>query len=143
LDTTSRGTFNFGGSYVSNNNHLFANSSYEYEGLAAGVPTAYGPYSPSNVGSISFISGLGTFVGTALTVRLKTLSGYGFTGGGNNAAASLTQLGSGTAKITYTYNEAPPPVPTVPEAATWAMMLAGFGMMGATLRRRRPSVSFG
>ena len=26
---------------------------------------------------------------------------------------------------------------TVPEPATWAMMLLGFGGMGATLRRRR------
>ena len=30
----------------------------------------------------------------------------------------------------------------VPEPATWAMMIAGFGLMGATMRRRRTSVSF-
>lgn len=27
--------------------------------------------------------------------------------------------------------------PVVPEPATWAMMLAGFGLVGATVRRRR------
>jgi len=35
---------------------------------------------------------------------------------------------------------APPPGPTpggVPEPATWALMIAGFGMVGATLRRRQ------
>lgn len=30
----------------------------------------------------------------------------------------------------------------VPEPATWAMMLAGFGMAGAALRRRRPAPVF-
>jgi len=29
------------------------------------------------------------------------------------------------------------PTPSVPEPATWAMMIAGFGAMGAALRRRR------
>jgi hypothetical protein len=28
-------------------------------------------------------------------------------------------------------------VPAIPEPATWAMMIAGFGMVGATVRRRR------
>jgi len=31
----------------------------------------------------------------------------------------------------------PPPPPAVPEPATWAMMLAGFGAVGAMIRRRR------
>ncbi|WP_419809256.1 PEPxxWA-CTERM sorting domain-containing protein [Sphingomonas sp.] len=33
------------------------------------------------------------------------------------------------------------PVPGVPEPATWALMLLGFGAIGAGLRRRRPSGS--
>ena len=32
---------------------------------------------------------------------------------------------------------------TVPEAASWAMMVLGFGLAGATLRTRRSAVSFG
>ena len=31
----------------------------------------------------------------------------------------------------------------VPEAASWAMMLGGFGMIGATMRRTQAKVSFG
>ena len=31
----------------------------------------------------------------------------------------------------------------VPESATWALMLGGFGLIGATMRRRRAAVSFG
>ena len=32
--------------------------------------------------------------------------------------------------------------PAVPEPATWAMMIAGFGIVGASLRRRRTTVTF-
>jgi len=34
------------------------------------------------------------------------------------------------------------PTPTVPEPATWAMMLVGFGAMGAVLRRRSAKIRF-
>jgi hypothetical protein len=37
----------------------------------------------------------------------------------------------------------PPPPPTVPEPASWALMLVGFGAIGGTLRARRRSVRFG
>ena len=39
----------------------------------------------------------------------------------------------------------PPEEPTddVPEPASWAMMLAGFGLVGSAMRRRRTVVSFG
>jgi hypothetical protein len=33
--------------------------------------------------------------------------------------------------------------PAVPEAATWAMMLAGFGVVGSAMRRRKTSLAFG
>lgn len=32
--------------------------------------------------------------------------------------------------------------PAVPEAATWAMMIAGFGVVGSAMRRRKTAVSF-
>jgi hypothetical protein len=35
----------------------------------------------------------------------------------------------------------PPPEPGVPEPATWAMMLLGFGLIGAVLRRRAVPLS--
>jgi len=34
-----------------------------------------------------------------------------------------------------------PPPPAVPEPATWAMMIAGFGLVGAAMRRRRPAAT--
>jgi len=36
----------------------------------------------------------------------------------------------------------PPPDPGVPEPATWAMMLGGFGLIGGTMRSRRAKVRF-
>lgn len=38
---------------------------------------------------------------------------------------------------------APPSTGAVPEPATWAMMLTGFGLMGAQIRRRQARVRFG
>lgn len=40
-------------------------------------------------------------------------------------------------------NELPAITFAIPEASTWALMLAGFGMVGYAIRRRRPSVVFG
>lgn len=36
----------------------------------------------------------------------------------------------------------PAPTNPVPEPATWAMMISGFGLVGASMRRRKVSVSF-
>ncbi|MHA6722511.1 DUF4394 domain-containing protein [Sphingomonas sp. RS2018] len=38
---------------------------------------------------------------------------------------------------------AQPAVAAVPEPATWAMLIFGFGMVGSAMRRRRTTVSFG
>lgn len=38
---------------------------------------------------------------------------------------------------------APPPTPGIPEPASWAMMIAGFGLAGAAMRTRKQVVSFG
>jgi hypothetical protein len=35
----------------------------------------------------------------------------------------------------------PPPPPTVPEPASWAMMIAGFGLVGAAMRRRKVALA--
>lgn len=44
-------------------------------------------------------------------------------------------------RIEVVYNYTPPPAPVaVPEPASWAMMIAGFGLVGGTMRLRRRSV---
>ena len=44
-------------------------------------------------------------------------------------------VGSGTLSLVYNYETAP--ASAFPEAATWAMMIVGLGVVGASLRRRR------
>ena len=54
-------------------------------------------------------------------------SGYGVLEAGENIAAGT---------FTATRVQTPPPVGAIPEPDTWALMLLGFGFVGAALRRR-------
>jgi hypothetical protein len=66
-------------------------------------------------------------------------------GNAGGVYSRMQNFGSGTSgyglQTTFIFGNA---VPAVPEPATWAMMLAGFGIVGGAMRRRqRTSVSFG
>lgn len=54
-------------------------------------------------------------------------------GGGGGGGCCVVPPGPGP-------EEPPPPPPVVPEPATWAMMVLGFGAAGWAIRRRRPEV---
>lgn len=72
-------------------------------------------------GQFLAVSGIPIFNGV-----LNTIEVYGTT-------SSLGGTFSGTATFSAL---------AVPEAASWAMMVAGFGLMGAALRKRRTSITF-
>ncbi len=55
----------------------------------------------------------------------------------SNLSYNQATTGSPTFKIFYTYTTA-----TVPEPATWAMMIAGFGLVGLGMRRKGTAVLF-
>jgi hypothetical protein len=55
----------------------------------------------------------------------------------NNNAGWFVTLGKSSLSIDG--GALPPPTPGVPEPASWALMLLGFGAIGATLRSRRGS----
>ena len=61
-------------------------------------------------------------------------------------AIDLAYHGSSGVVIYSTGHHLPPPTDpvngAVPEPASWAMMIGGFGMIGATLRRRRTAIRF-
>jgi len=73
---------------------------------------------------------------------------YKFDAGTTLSALDLHYGGSSGIVLYSTHHVTPPPPPppvdngAVPEPASWAMMIAGFGMVGGALRRRSTAVRF-
>lgn len=99
------------------NYYTSASANSNYSGFANGVT--------SNV--IRFANDTGNFISTDNSTFTLTLNG-------DPVTANFTGVGGFVASV----------APAVPETATWGMMIAGFGMMGAGMRSRRRStkVSF-
>lgn len=82
---------------------------------------------------------LDTVVGMqTATFNISGISSFSFVAVGSLYDENTVQLDN----IIYTL--ATTPTPAVPETATWAMMIGGFGMMGGVMRRRavRTSVTY-
>jgi hypothetical protein len=100
--------------------------------------------------STSFSGNLNKLVISALYINdvsydlTTTSSGQTFTTNGipivAGALNTIRIVGSGAG--IYSGNATFQAAAAVPEAGTWAMMLGGFGLMGAAMRRRRVSVKF-
>jgi hypothetical protein len=76
---------------------------------------------------LPFAIGNGTFTATFVVDPPYSLT---VTGGSIIPDTVTPEVPSGTLTVTYVYDAA------VPEPATWAMMIAGFGMIGRRMRRR-------
>jgi hypothetical protein len=59
----------------------------------------------------------------------------------NSSSGKALRSFRATSTGSFSSDPAPIPINAVPEAATWAMFIGGFGLMGATLRRRRTAHS--
>lgn len=86
--------------------------------------TSGGPYSLQTLGT----------VGASSTLAGVSISDYSSVGVNNNSASSGTV---GTAAFNQGSVWVPGASGSVPEPASWAMMVGGFGLLGCTLRRRR------
>jgi hypothetical protein len=108
----------------------------------AGANNSTFEFSTISAKTISFSDapGSSSFSLYLLGNTVNTVLGYGST------LTSLTLSFNSTGGSPYSVAATlavPPSAPSVPEPATWAMTLIGFGAMGAALRRRpRTSVSF-
>ncbi|WP_292948328.1 choice-of-anchor E domain-containing protein [Novosphingobium sp.] len=91
--------------------------------------TAAFNYAGSGSGSQTLSSGFAPFIGTGTTtLNFDTTSS--FSKGATPGLLTAVSLIGGEYALTYNYT-------AVPEPATWAMMIAGFAMIGFGLRSRR------
>jgi hypothetical protein len=88
---------------------------------AALAPAALAPIAAGGIGA----AGLLPLIPAAIVIAANPPGG-----GGNNPPPPPGGGGGGVTP------PPPPPGPAVPEPATWAMMIIGFGLLGAFLRRR-------
>jgi len=116
--------------YSAINSPAFVNVYSGLDGTGSLLATINLPTTPSDPGSPACAGGqfcpyvpIGvSFAGTAMSVD--------FGGSANQVAFAGITLNSDT------------PGPAVPEPATWAMMIAGMGLVGASMRRRSVKVAF-
>jgi hypothetical protein len=95
-------------------------------GIALGMnASAHGFFIDPNYVSNSAINSTATFANKTLADFGFNASSYSFAAGGNSVSVNI-----GTAE-----NAA------VPEPASWALMILGFGGVGAALRRRAPALA--
>jgi hypothetical protein len=103
--------------------------------LSYGVATSYAPISLGDKGDLdalfgSYSASLGDAIGG---LQSRFVNGVGASGNMFLVAASFTEGSNDEFKlkgITVTTT------PAVPEPTTWAMMIGGFGLAGAAMRRR-------
>jgi len=121
-----------GGSYLSEAALLFSGSNANGDGVAftPGFEDA-NPGTATYTGSADLVDlGLSFVVGADGLLRLEYYETF------TDGLLPDSIWNSGTLTFTYT----PTATGAVPEPATWAMMLMGFGMAGYGLRRRARSV---
>jgi len=123
-------------------NQVLASGTVATGSIAAHATKALAPISGSNSGFATIVTGFDPYVGTG-TVDFTFGSTKNFTLTPSAATLNLLALVGGAATLTYNYSLPVTPPTDVPEPASWAMMLFGFGGMGALMRRRRTTVAFG
>lgn len=94
--------------------------------------TLFGTYAGvlSNIGSPGLASNRQDFIVTGGTGRFLGA-------GGNFRGDGQITFFNGPPTATLTFSEGNIFAPGVPEPATWAMLITGFGLAGLTMRRRR------
>lgn len=135
------GSFLAAGPTVGNTAILTFTAPVSYLSFLWGSPDLYNALSiTTNLGAtVNFNAG---GMGFPVTNGDQTFSQYvQFSGTGGHLISTVAFTNSPVINAFETANFAV--TAGVPEPATWAMMLMGFGAMGVAMRRRRKSVNFG
>lgn len=126
----------------------------------AGSSLSPSSFTATNGSVFSFTSAIGNFSGTVSNVVVggptsnRVLSAYAlgsfsplgiysaFIAGPASVTLSFTQNNAeGAISGGFTLSTPPAPTPGIPEPAAWALLIAGFGLTGAAMRRRRATVA--
>ena len=160
VDADAGGSGNFANEPSPNTIMFFLDSNSALLDVAAGFDTGFSFYYTSSTSApVNVWSGLGG-TGTLLaTLNLSAQYNAGCTGDPSGDFCNFSPIGvtfvgtahsidfGGTAGFTgydnITFGSSTPGNPggTVPEPATWALMITGFGLVGSALRRRRTTVA--
>lgn len=148
---TLKGTVTFtGGDIVTLTNNAIAPGQFELVQLSFTPKPSVGNVDQS-VSSVSFLGVSGDYIGGSVVQSMGTtiltadafanltatsFSFTGFTYRLDYFAGSATAFTPSQLSLGYTVGISAPP-PSVPEPATWAMMIGGFGAIGASMRQRR------
>jgi hypothetical protein len=132
----------------------FRSKTFFYGGATNGYVTAYRGFSgPTSIGSVtqffaptstwgSQFAINGNYGGVGIFLDPNYVSNAALAGGSLFAGKSLASLGLSVGEFAYTSANDTITVRTsiapsaVPEPATWAMFIGGFGIVGGALRRR-------
>jgi hypothetical protein len=148
------------GSVLTNTGVTLVGSATGELGPATLTSLTVSPFTATDGAAYSFTSAIGNFTGTlsdvlsAGPVSNRVLSAYAL--GTFTPAGSFSSFAAGPASLTFSFTQnnangaisggftmstPPVPAPGVPEPAAWAMLIAGFGLTGAAMRRRRIAVA--
>lgn len=168
LAGVSSSTFGIGaGSVLSNAGGFVTSSTGDMSSVAAFTPVNFATVTASNGASVGFTSSFGSFVGTIENLMtnpapnaIVSFSAFGnftptgslssFTQGPGALTVSFTQTGALFAgkpqpaiSGSFSFDSGPGDgnPGAIPEPASWAMMLIGFGFVGAQARSRRRQVA--
>lgn len=150
------------GSVLTNAGGFVTSTTGDMSAVGLGTPLTFSAVTATNGSAVSFASSFGSFVGTIqdlMTVPAPNAV-VSFNALGNfTPSGTLTAFEAGLASLTVSFTQtgeltnggrqpaisgsftfaSPPAVGSgsvVPEPAAWAMLIAGFGLTGAAMRRR-------
>jgi hypothetical protein len=129
---SSRSFRGFAGGYLQVNNGTFAGTlatpAQAFSFLFQGLPTTGASLSLNFVGGTSETFDLYTAAGNQTSGRLTI-----HRNGGTNPGISSVVFGSGSSAASFNIDSL---ASAAPEPAAWGLLMIGFGMAGAALRRR-------
>lgn len=152
--TSSTAVIGSGSTFTNGFSLISGTGTGDLGGITAGTPVSVSTILATVGQTITLNSTFGSFTGKISTVNAASsaLSSVValYTLGTFTPSASLPGFSAGAASLTFTFNQTGPagsavsgsytlasPPSGVPEPAAWGMLIAGAGMAGAAVRRRR------